>query len=55
MRYLVFVPNQTPFFSPYFDAENNFNDEVGMQVVDLAKGLYTSDGENWNQIEEDHL
>jgi hypothetical protein len=55
MRYLITTKNQPPFFSDWFDAENLFNAEVGMVVYDLAKGVYTTDGEKWEEIEEDHL
>ena len=55
MRYLITTNIQPPFLSDWFDAENNFNAEVGMVVYDLAKGVYTTDGEKWEQIEEDHL
>jgi len=55
MRYLITTNIQPPFLSDRFDAENNFNAEVGMVVYDLAKGVYTTDGEKWNEIEEDHL
>ena len=55
MRYLITTNIQPPFLSNWFDAENHFNAEVGMVVYDLAKGVYTTDGEKWEQIEEDHL
>lgn len=29
--------------------------DYGIVVYDLAKGVYTTDGEKWEQIEEDHL
>lgn len=53
MRYLVTSPGNEPFFTNWFDAENNFNE--GMTVYDLAKFVYTTDGINWTEIEEDHL
>lgn len=55
MRYLITINTQPPFLSDWFDAENNFNAEVGMVVYDLAKGVYTTDVDKWNEIEEDHL
>ena len=54
-RYLITTNIQPPFFSDWFDAKNHFNAEVGMVVYDLAKGVYTTDGEKWEEIEEDHL
>ena len=55
MRYLITTNDQPPYLTDWFDAENHFNAEVGMVVYDLAKGIYTTDGEKWDQIEEDHL
>ena len=55
MRYLITTNDQTPYLTDWFDAENHFNAEVGMVVYDLAKGIYTTNGEKWEQIEEDHL
>jgi hypothetical protein len=55
MRYLITTNIQPPFFSDWFDAKNLFNAEVGMVVYDLVKGVYTTDGEKWEEIEEDHL
>ena len=55
MRYLITTNVQPPFFTDRFDSENHFNAEVEMVVYDLAKGVYTTDGEKWEEIEEDHL
>ena len=55
MRYLITTNVQPPFLTEWFYAENHFNAEVGMVVYDLAKGIYTTDGEKWEEIEEDHL
>ena len=55
MRYLITTNIQPPFLSDWFDAENHFNADVGMVVYDLAKGVYTDDGEKWSEIEVDHL
>ena len=53
MRYLVIIPNQTPTYSQWFDAENHFED--GMTIFDLINDVYTTDGVNWQEIEFDHL
>lgn len=56
MRYLV-TTNDThsPFFTEWFDPENNFNPEIGMIVYDLKEFKFTTDGVNWNEITFDHL
>ena len=53
MKYLVTIKGSTPFLTKWFDIENNYME--GMIVYDLAKLEYTTDGENWNEIEIDHL
>lgn len=53
MRYLITTPNETPFLSPYFEAENHFVD--GMTVYDIFAQLYTTDGKTWKRINEDRL
>ena len=54
-RYLITTDVQPPFLSKWFDADNNFDVEVGMVVFDLLTMQYTTDGETWQDIEEDHL
>lgn len=51
MRYLITQTGYEPFFTPYFDAENNF--EQGMTVYDIFARLYTTDGKNWKPVKED--
>ena len=51
-QYLFIYKGQASY-THWFDAENNFSE--GMVVFDLHKGLFTTDGVNWNYIEEDHL
>ena len=53
-QYLVIIENE-PFYTHWFDAENNFNNEVNMIVIDFHKNVYTDDGINWKEITEDHL
>ncbi len=54
-KYLIITNENKPFFTNYFDYENNFNDEINMVVFDLFHHIYTTDGINWKEIEEDHL
>jgi len=55
MRYLIIATGFEPAFTEWFESENHFNAELDMIVIDLAKGLYTKDGESWKEIEHDHL
>lgn len=54
MRYIIIFKDNKPFFTNWFDAENHFSTETIM-VIDLNLGVYTVDGEHWEEIEEDHL
>lgn len=51
MRYLV-TGSGEPFYTEWFSVENTYS--PGMIVYDLAKDLYF-DGEQWKEIEFDHL
>lgn len=53
MRYLVTHPDFIPFFTNWFDAENNFTD--GMVVYNLVSRKFTIDGRAWFEILEDSL
>lgn len=53
MRYLI-TSNTEPFYTNWFDIENNFNSEMNMIVYDLYEHLFY-DGESWKEIKEDHL
>ena len=54
-RYFVTCDTQEPFVTDYFDKENMFNPEVGMVVYDLHSLKYTDDGDNWKDVQIDHL
>lgn len=55
MRYLVTFDDDKngAFLSKWFDYENFYRS--GMIVYDLSNFTYTTDGENWTPIPEDHL
>jgi len=53
MQYIIITPGHAPFFTKWFDKENNFID--GMIVIDAIIGSYTTDGENWHTMQIDHL
>ena len=55
MRYLIVTKNQPPFFTNWFDAENNFDASVDMIVFDLQRLVYTENGTDWVDIEKDSL
>lgn len=52
MQYLV-LHNNKAFYTNWYNYENNYND--GMVVFSLLTDTYTTDGINWEEIEEDHL
>ena len=53
MTDLVTHPDFTPFYTNWFDAENNFSD--GMVVYNLLSGRFTKDGKTWFEILVDSL
>lgn len=60
MRYLIIIRDpetwvQSAFFSDRYDYENLYSAEHDMIMVDGKKNLVTFDGQNWQEIEEDHL
>ena len=60
MKYLVIATNpitgeQEAFYTDWFQAENHFNPEVDMVLIDLIHHLVTFDGETWQDIEQDQL
>ena len=55
MNYLITMDNQEPFLTNWFEYENNFQEGAGMIVYNLLDITYTTDGVNWQDIEEDSL
>ena len=53
MRYLITTDKNRPFLTNWLDYENNISE--GMIVYDLHNYLFTVDGYNWLELEEDHL
>jgi hypothetical protein len=56
--YLITYPKYSdyePFFTNYYDFENNWNDDLEMTVFNLLNGKYTKNGIDWMDILEDHL
>ena len=54
MRYIIILKNNRPFYTNWFDTENHWSTEIIM-VIDLNLGVFTVDGEHWEEVEEDHL
>ena len=55
MRYLITTKENLPFFTKWFEPENHFNPEINMIVYDLIEMKFMHDGQNWHDIEIDHL
>ena len=56
MRYLVTeMDGFSPFLTDVYDYDNNWDDRIGMLIYDLQNLAYTTDGKNWNSIEQDQL
>lgn len=60
MKYLVIATNpitgeQEAFYTDWFQADNHFNPDADMVVIDLIHHLVTFDGETWQDIEQDQL
>lgn len=52
MRYLIYFDGNA-FYTNWYDYENNYTD--GLIVFDLETDKFTSNGKDWEEIEEDHL
>lgn len=53
MKYLVTQNHFYPFFTNFYDYDNNY--VSGMIIYNLENKTYTKDGLNWNKIEIDTL
>lgn len=53
MNYLIVIKNSEPFYTNWFDAQNNFAE--GMIVFNLLNHTYTTNGKEWHEIKEDNL
>lgn len=52
MKYLVLHKGEA-FYTNWFSKENNY--ETGMIVFNMENNTYTTDGDKWKKIEQDHL
>lgn len=55
MNYLIISNTYEPFYTNWFNAENNFNADDGMIVFDLLSGKHTINGTDWIETKQDHL
>jgi hypothetical protein len=53
MNYLILTPGYEPFYTNWFDVENNYVPE--MVVFNLLNHTYTINGTDWYPIFQDHL
>lgn len=60
MKYLIitkdpYTGERSAFHTNWFNAENDYNPDFDMIVIDKMRNLITFDGETWQDIEEDSL
>ena len=53
MQYLIQPKDSEPFFTKWYDFENNYSE--GMIVYELITFSFTTDGENWQLLNTDRL
>lgn len=51
-RYLIYH-DQKAFYTDWFEFENHYL--PGMVVFDLMRAMFTNDGNQWQDITQDHL
>ena len=60
MQYLIIFqdPNtgeKSAYYTNWFTAENNYNADYKMTVIDLVNDTVSFDGKTLQEIQEDHL
>lgn len=55
MEYTVILKDKSVFYTNWFDADNNWNDDCHFMVINNYTLCYTTNGYDWKDIEEDHL
>ena len=55
MRYLFITKDNNPFYTPWYDYENNYNSDYHVIIFDLYKKIHTFDGKTWIETIEDSL
>ena len=54
-KFLIICKDNIAFTTDWYTQENCWNPETIDCVLNLIEGKVTFDGENWQEIEEDHL
>ncbi|WP_396197407.1 hypothetical protein [Flavobacterium sp.] len=55
MIYTMILKDKTVFHTNWYDFDNNWNDEYCFMILNNIRSQYSIDGENWIDIEDDHL
>lgn len=55
MKYLFVTHNNEPFYTNWYDYENNYDAESIVCIFDLYSGKHTFDGKTWIETIEDSL
>jgi hypothetical protein len=55
MRYLITTNCMPPYFTNYFDPENDFLAYTEMVIYDLHYAKYSIDGRAWQAIHVKHI
>jgi hypothetical protein len=55
MRYTVVLKNKEVFYTDWYDFENNWTDENYYLVINNISCQYTKNGQDWIDIQDDHL
>lgn len=55
MRYIVICTDQSSFTTGWYEYEKHWNSDTIYCVIDNFNDTITFDGENWKDIDYDHL
>lgn len=54
-QYLITMDGEEPFTTEWYDYINNYRADLNMIVYDLHHNLYSTDGIEWKELQNDHL
>lgn len=55
MRYIVICKDQSTFTTNWYEYEKHYNGDTIYCVIDTYNDKVTFDGDNWKDIDYDHL
>ena len=55
MRYTIIFQDKTVAYTDWFDADNNWNDDIHFVIINNISHQYTTNGKDWIDIQDDHL